>query len=386
MRRLLPALLSLIASSIGALEIRVHPSEFVYAYEVDPARGLYTVVVQNVALVQKEGGPVAVDSLEIQAIAGGQVVESLLVGAAEIDKSAKRLSAMEAQGILKLYDFHLQTSRYLAGIHFSSTRTLEPGTAVIVFGKPLLLLGLPSDGLALIARGKDATGKPVEARAGLKVKDHQSPNDYAFPVRGTWYVGAAPSLHSHHRWAVNEEFALDLVALGADGKTHKGDGARLEDYYGYGRDVLAVADGTVVASAAGGTEANDRLRRPGESAEDYEKRTLQAQNELLAQSDKAVLGNYVVLRHAGGEYSHYAHLKQGSVRVKGGDTVTRGQVLGQLGHTGNSTEPHLHFQLTDGADPMYSRGIPIVFKSVTVEGLDLVGRPLQTGWIVTAEK
>ena len=218
------------------------------------------------------------------------------------------------------------------------------------------------------------------------MKDHQSPNDYAFPVRGTWYVGAAPSLHSHHRWAVNEEFALDLVALGADGKTHKGDGARLEDYYGYGRDVLAVADGTVVSSAAGGTEANDRLRRPGESAEDYEKRTLQAQNELLAQSDKAVLGNYVVLRHAGGEYSHYAHLKQGSVRVKGGDTVTRGQVLGQLGHTGNSTEPHLHFQLTDGADPMYSRGIPIVFKSVTVEGLDLVGRPLQTGWIVTAEK
>jgi murein DD-endopeptidase MepM/ murein hydrolase activator NlpD len=386
MRGLLSGLLTLIASSVGALEIRVHPSEFVYAYEVDPTRGIYTVVVQNVALVQKEGGPVTVDSLEIQAVSGGQVVQSLLVGAAEIEKGAKRLSAMEAQGILKLYDFHLQTSRYLAGIRLSGTRTLEAGTAVIVFGKPLLLLGLPSDGLALIARGKDGAGKPVEARASLKVKDHQSPNDYAFPVRGTWYVGAAPSLHSHHRWAVNEEFALDLVALGSDGKTHKGDGARLEDYYGYGRDVLAVADGTVVASAAGGTEANDRLRQPGESAEDYEKRTIQAQNELLAQSDRAVLGNYVVLRHAGGEYSHYAHLKQGSVRVKTGDAVTRGQPLGRLGHTGNSTEPHLHFQLTDGADPMYSRGIPIVFKTVTVEGLDLVGRPLQTGWIVTAEK
>ena len=367
-----------------ALEIRVHPAGFVYAYEVDPDRKLYTVVVQNVAIVQKEGEPVTVESLEIQAMSGGQASQTLVVGAEDLSRSAKRLSAMEAQGLLKLYDFHLQTSRYLAGLKLSGDRTLAPGTALVVLGKPMLLVGLPSDGLALVARARDASGKPVEARTVLKVEDHRSPNVYAFPLAGTWYVGAAPSLHSHHRWAVNEEFALDLVALGLDGKTHKGDGARLDDYYAYGRDVLAVADGTVVEVASNGTEANDRLRRPGESAEDFEKRTVQAQNELLAQSYKAPLGNYVILRHAGGEYSQYAHLKQGSVRVKAGDTVTRGQALAQLGQTGNSTEPHLHFQLTDGPDPMYSRGIPIVFPNVSVEGLDFVGRPLQTGWIVTA--
>jgi len=79
-------------------------------------------------------------------------------------------------------------------------------------------------------------------------------------------------------------------------------------------------------------------------------------------------------------------LKQGSVQVKTGDRVTRGQILGELGQTGNTTEPHLHFQLTDGPDHMYSRGVPIVFKSLVVEGLGLVGRPLQTGWIVTRGK
>src|SRR5262249_13337905 len=115
-------------------------------------------------------------------------------------------------------------------------------------------------------------------------------------------------------------------------------------------------------------------------------RTIAAQNELLAKSYKAVIGNYVVIKHERGEYSHYAHLKQGSVRVKPGDAVSRGQIIGQLGQTGNSTEPHLHFQLTDGQGPMYSRAIPIVFKDIGVEALALVGRPLQTGWIVTNPK
>jgi murein DD-endopeptidase MepM/ murein hydrolase activator NlpD len=386
MRRIFALLLVLLPLPGAALEVRVHPADVVYAYEVDPARGLYTVVLQNVAVVQKDGGAVTVDSLEIQAVSGGQILQTVVIPAADLDKGAQRLSAMEGQGILKLYDFHFQTSRYLAGLHISGSRSLAPGTALIVFGKPLLLLGLPSDGLTLIAHAKDAAGNPLEARATLKVEDHHSSNDYAFPVAGTWYVGAAPSLHSHHRWAANEEFALDLVALGGNGKTHKGDGTRLDDFYCYGRDILAVADGTVVEVATDGTEANDRLRRPGESADDFQKRTVQAQNELLMKSPKAVIGNYVVLRHADGEYSQYAHMKQGSVRVKVGDTVTRGQVIGQVGQTGNTTEPHLHFQLTDGPDPLYSRGVPILFKTLAVEGLDLVGRPLQTGWIVTTGK
>jgi murein DD-endopeptidase MepM/ murein hydrolase activator NlpD len=382
-----PVVLSLLFASlpIAALEVRVHPADVVYAYEVDPARALSTVVLQNVAVVQSGEGTVTLESLEIQAVSNGQAMQTLIVPAADLEKSAQRLSAMEAQGLLKLYDFHFQTSRYLAGLHLAAGRTLSPGTALIVFGKPLLLAGLPSDGLAILAHGKDPQGHPVEARATLKVESHRSPNEYTLPLAGTSYVGAAPNLESHHRWAANEEFAVDLAILGGDGQTHKGEGRRLADYYGYGREVLAVADGVVVEATGDGAEADDRLRQPGESEEDYEKRTMVEQNKLLAKSYKAPLGNYVILRHAGGEFSHYAHLKQGSVRVKAGDAVTRGQVLGQLGHTGNSTEPHLHFQLTDGPDPMYSRGIPITFKNA-VDILGGEGRPLQRGQIVTARK
>jgi len=368
---------------LAALEVRVHPADVVYAYEAEPARGLYTVVLQNIAIIQRDPQTVTLDGLEIQAMFQGQALQTLIVPGADLDQGAKRLNAMEAQGVLKLYDFVFQTSRFLGeGVHLAASRTVAPGSAILVIAKPLLLLGVP-DQLVLTARGRDAAGTAVEARLALKVENRKSPNEYDFPLAGSWYVGAGPSLHSHHRWAVPEEFALDLVALGGSGQTHKGDGSKLDDYYDYGRDVLAVADGVVVETVSDQTEANDRLKRPGESEADFEQRTIAGQNELLSRGYKAVIGNYVVIQHAGGEYSDYAHLRQGSVKLKAGDKVARGQVIGQVGHTGNTTEPHLHFQITDGPDPLYSRGLPVVFRNTVIEGLGFEGRPLQTGWIVT---
>jgi len=384
---LLLTLASLLPTDLAALEVRFHPGEVVYPYEVDPARGLSTVLIQNIAVVEREGGPVTLDSLEIQALSGGQIVQTQIVPAAALDQSVQKLSALDTAGLLKLYDFQLQTSRSLGdGIKVSPSRTLAPGTGLLVTGRALLLSG-PTDGITVLAHAKDADGKPVEARGSLRVEEHRAANEYRFPLAGTVYVGAAPSLDSHHRWAVPQEFALDLVVLGGDSKTHKGNGQRLDEYYDYGRDVLAVADGVVVEAVGDASESNDRLRQPGESAEDYQKRTVAEQGRLMAQGLKTLLGNYVVIRHGGGEFSDYVHLKAGSVRVHAGDTVKAGQVIGQLGQSGNSTEPHLHFQLTDGPDPLYSRGLPIVFQNVSIEGLDIEGpRPLQTGWIVTTKE
>lgn len=384
MKRILIPVLMLFPLPLAAFEIRVHPGEVVYTWEVDAQRGLSTIVLQNVAVVQKDGGPVTMDSVEFQVMKAGQPVQTLVVPAADLDKAAAQMSAMETQGALKLYDFHFQTSRYLSGLRLAGTRTLEPGTALVVSSTPLLLRGMP-DGLTILARGKDASGKAVEARGTLKVEERRSPNEYILPLAGTWYVGAAPEFHSHHRWAANQEFAFDFLILGPDGRTFKGDSNRLDNYYAYGKDVLAVADGEVVEAGADATESHDRLRRPDESEDAFMQRTVMEQNKLLAQSYRAPIGNYVIVRHAGGEFSQYAHLKQGSLKVKAGDKVTRGQVIGQLGHTGNSTEPHLHFQLTDGPDPMYSRGLPIVFKNTFVEALGMEGRPLQTGWVVTTK-
>ncbi len=386
-----PLLLSSLAlflslpSALAALEIRFHPAEVVYPYEVDRSRGLSSVVLQHTAFVQRDGGPVTLDSVEIQVLAGGQAVQTQTVPLAVLDQSAAQMSTLEAAGLLKLYDFHFQTSRSLGeGIKVSTSRTLEPGTGLLLSGRPLLLSG-PADEIVVVARARDAAGKSVESRGSLRVAEHKSPNEYWFPLKGTLYVAVAPDLESPHRWGVNQEFAVDVVALGGNGNMHQGEGARLADYFAYGREILAVADGTVVAAVNECVEADGRLRQPGESSEDFQKRIVVEQNKLLAQGPTAAAGCHVILRHAGGEHSHFLHLKPGSVRVRAGDPVKRGQPIGQLGHSGNSTEPHLHFQLTDGSDPLYSRGLPILFRNVIVEGFEYEDRPLQTGWVVTTK-
>ena len=136
-------------------------------------------------------------------------------------------------------------------------------------------------------------------------------------------------------------FAIDWIRL-EDNRLFTGDGTRNEDYFAFGAEVLAVADGTVVFVRDGMPE--DTPNEPPTT--------------LHQPLDYG--GNEVVLEIAPGVYAFYAHLQPGSIRVQIGETVTTGQVLGLLGNTGNSTAPHLHFQLADGPDVLTATSLPFV--------------------------
>jgi hypothetical protein len=167
----------------------------------------------------------------------------------------------------------------------------------------------------------------------------------ALPFHGEWTVvwGGGKKEVNHHVNVPDQRRAADLLMVGGDGKTHKGDGTSNADYLVYGQEVLAVADGTV-ETVVDGTPENV----PGK------------------ENSYVVPGNYVVLRHEPALFSAYMHLQPGKIRVRPGAHVKRGTVIGLVGNSGHSTEPHLHFQLQDGPDGNTSWGVEPVFERVVV--------------------
>jgi murein DD-endopeptidase MepM/ murein hydrolase activator NlpD len=180
---------------------------------------------------------------------------------------------------------------------------------------------------------------------------------------------------------VPEEFALDIIRIDADGLSHRGDGGKHTDFYAYNAEVVAAADGVVASLVTGAKEAPPMLPKPGEALGAYYGRLGAQQAVNLAAGPPGVIGEAVILDHGNGEYSVYAHLRPGSLVVKSGDPVKAGQTLGRLGSSGNSTEPHLHFQVCDAPSGVSCAGVIPTFDGLVIANAD-GPRPLQSGDIV----
>ncbi len=153
---------------------------------------------------------------------------------------------------------------------------------------------------------------------------------------------------------LSQRFAVDWERLDDDGTIFRGVAKDVHSYHIYGAPILAVADGTVVASR---NDLADQL--PGKLP-----------NGLpLAEAD----GNFAILDIGHGAYALYAHMEPGSVRVRAGDQVRRGDHIGNVGNTGNTQAPHLHFQMMDGPSGFASNGIPYVFDAFMVTAVDEAG-------------
>ena len=201
-----------------------------------------------------------------------------------------------------------------------------------------------------------------EKRSGDDGRSYETQVAYTLPFNGEWLVangGATPK--TSHSWdMLGQRFALDFVQANEALQTHTGRGTNAEEYFCYGRAICAAADGTVVA-------VEDRVRQAflGWGLCDF--------------TARSCVGNHVLVKHAEGEFGLYAHLVRGSITVAPGDRVDRGQVLGHCGHTGHSTEPHLHFHLQDSANLFRGMGLPVRFSHLFVDGKAAAGVLLRAG-------
>ncbi|WP_298814751.1 M23 family metallopeptidase [Chloroflexus sp.] len=177
---------------------------------------------------------------------------------------------------------------------------------------------------------------------------------FTLPFEGAWLVanGGVHRQTSHSWGLVGQRYAYDFVIADSSGKTYEQRPGNPEHYFAFGKPVLAAADGVV-------HEVRDAIR-------DYRR----AGTGWIDITTPDMRGNYVVIKHAPDRYTLYAHLRSGSIVVKPGDTVVAGQKIGECGHSGHSSEPHLHFQLQDRADFYTAVSLPIRFKHVerTVNG------------------
>ncbi|CAM5369489.1 M23 family metallopeptidase OS=Streptomyces tendae OX=1932 GN=GUR47_22000 PE=4 SV=1 [Streptomyces tendae] len=196
----------------------------------------------------------------------------------------------------------------------------------------------------------------------------REPVEVAPPVTGRWSALNSPAdrTPSHGVHAYGQTFAIDLVAEPEPG-ARPGFRAlwplarRSRDFPAFGAPLLAVADGTVVRADDG---QRDHLSRTSLPALLYLMLVEGSVRELAGA--RRIVGNHLVLDLGDGVHALYAHVQRGSFTVREGDRVRAGQVLARCGNTGNSTEPHVHFQLMDGPDPDSARGVPFTWTGIGV--------------------
>lgn len=254
----------------------------------------------------------------------------------------------------------------------NATIPAQEGRVVLVDFSMDTLDGAPTQVLHhLYAQGAARPGNapvvPIDYLAAPYVIGGRSPMVIGPPLKGDNWVAMNGCCEPGfpHRDSVApfnghlynpQRFAIDWIQLDENGRLFEGDPKKNESYGYYGSEIIAVGDGTVVATldelepnTPGILPANDPAQMKNLTVENVD-------------------GNHIVIDLGDGVFVFYAHLQKGTLKVKVGDRVTKGQSLALLGNTGNSNAPHLHMQLMDTASVLGSDGLPYVIDSFDYDG------------------
>lgn len=206
----------------------------------------------------------------------------------------------------------------------------------------------------------DDAGNQFSKVLRVQLKRYIQNTTLIFPLKGKFIVLCGHEYNESHRWERSQFYAYDVNPVGPQGELFQGNGASNEDWWGYGAPVIAPADGLVVHARNDIPENEKPFTLPDlDSFKQYP-------NWL-----NAAAGNNVAIDHGYDEYSILGHLKQGTVKVQGGDSVKQGQQIGCLGNSGNSDAPHLHYHLMDGPELLMHDGLPSRFENLELLGWKL---------------
>jgi hypothetical protein len=287
------------------------------------------------------------------------------------DLVALRLTVRDREGKIELIR-ELNENGKPPALDVLGQRHLSPGADLdifqpfTVFDPDIDLTTLHFD-LLLMKPGHAPLPVPLSADAILAIDVHPhdySPPSYLLPLHGVVLVHDGHDFYSHHRRynllaAMHASppnlntpnlYAYDLVRTDPDGHLYLGDPLQKENWLTYGAPIYAPADGIVE-----------------EAVTDLPENSFSASGAAIIPADSEHrdpngLGNHIILRHSDGRFSWLLHMQPQSLRVKAGAHVTAGQLLGNVGFTGDSLFPHLHYTVTHG--PTYpSEAVPSCFRN-----------------------
>jgi Peptidase family M23 len=281
-------------------------------------------------------------------------------GSEELELRVVKLDVRDKSGAL-VARLELNDNGIAPGIEIVPNRKLAAGGGITLFNPfHTLAAQWPLASLEYtfrFGRAKEGEGDVVQS-VRVEPKPYATRTRLRLPLDGRLLVWDGHDFNSHHRrfnldhpvaieigFKTNAaRYSYDFTVVDMDGNRYRGDGEKHEDHFSYGRPVLAPGDGTVVRVHDGVSEEGSGEVRIAEVRED----------------GMVLFGNYVVIDHGNGEFSHLGHLKPGSVKVAVGDKVRAGQTLAQVGTSGSSLFPHLHYELatTAGTD---GEGVPSQF-------------------------
>lgn len=222
----------------------------------------------------------------------------------------------------------------------------------------------------------------MERHQNLREVSVNTPVTVDFPLRGEWFAPNTPGtkIPSHGTDVLGQRYAFDFVGTdpqGHDFRFYRRSplhyllfGVRLEECFGWGRPIYSATNGKVI-QAEDGLPERDPVNLSRDLA--FARENAQALNTNQALDYHSLAGNFIIVESSEG-YAVYAHAQTGSIRVSAGEVVSAGQQLANVGHSGNSTAPHLHFQLMDSPDPWKAGGILCCFREYEVYS--------KSGWLV----
>lgn len=276
-----------------------------------------------------------------------KTVYSFPKGHAEDGETAEQVALRET---LEETGYKVKITRQLPDVTYNHGETGEPIRVTMFLAEPLEKVSNESEELwewMDISKAKELIYPNLVSILNEVELINKNKIVLKIPFKGEWFVlwgGDTKELNRYHHDISNQKYAFDFVVVDKNNRTYRNEGKNNKDYYAFSKEVLTPADGVIVKVI---DNIEDNI--PGQM------------------NAKVITGNVVLIKHKEDEISVLAHLKQNSIKVKIGDKVKIGQIIGLCGNSGNSTEPHLHYHLQNSEDIYSGEGIKCYFQNVRLK-------------------